>query len=33
MGNWPDEAQPYHYGPRAELIQRFEIDQNAAGED
>jgi hypothetical protein len=33
MGNWPDEAQPYHYGPRAELIQRFEIDQNAAGAD
>lgn len=25
MGNWPDEAQPYLYGPRAEKIQEFEI--------
>ena len=25
MGNWPDDAQPYLYGPRAEKIQEFEI--------
>jgi len=25
MGNWPDDAQPYHYGRRAEKIQEFEI--------
>lgn len=25
MGNWPDDAQPYYYGPRAEKIQEFEI--------
>ena len=25
MGNWPDNAQPYYYGPRAEKIQEFEI--------
>jgi len=25
MGNWPDEAQPAHYGPRAEKIQEFEV--------
>lgn len=27
MGNWPDDAQPYLYGPRAEKIQEFEIRQ------
>ena len=31
MGNWPDEAQPYGYGPRAEKIQRFEIGSAAPG--
>jgi hypothetical protein len=25
MGNWPDEAQPYYFGPRAQKIQEFEI--------
>ena len=25
MGNWPDEAQPFMYGPRAEKIQEFEL--------
>jgi hypothetical protein len=25
MGNWPDEAQPFAYGPRAENIQEFEL--------
>jgi hypothetical protein len=25
LGNWPDEAQPCCYGPRAEKIQEFEI--------
>ena len=25
MGNWPDEAQPYMYGPRAEKIQEFKL--------
>ena len=24
-GYWPDEAQPYYFGPRAEKIQEFEI--------
>jgi hypothetical protein len=23
MGNWPDDAQPFYYGPRAEKIQEF----------
>ena len=31
MGNWPDEAQPYGFGPRAELIQQFEIGGNVSG--
>ncbi len=25
MGNWPDDAQPYLYGPRAEKIQEYEF--------
>ncbi len=25
MGNWPDDARPFLYGPRAEKIQEFEI--------
>jgi hypothetical protein len=25
MGNWPDEARPVFYGPRAEKIQSFEV--------
>lgn len=25
MGNWPDEAQPLYYGPRAEKIQEFDF--------
>jgi hypothetical protein len=25
MGNWPDEAQPFLFGPRAEKIQEFEF--------
>jgi len=25
MGNWPDEAQPFAYGPRAEKIQEFKL--------
>ena len=25
MGNWPDDARPYLYGPRAEKIQEFEV--------
>ena len=25
MGNWPDDAQPFLYGPRAEKIQQFEF--------
>ena len=25
MGNWPDEAQPFEYGPRAEKIQEFKL--------
>lgn len=25
LGNWPEDAQPYLYGPRAEKIQEFEI--------
>ena len=25
MGNWPSDAQPYKYGPRAEKIQEFEV--------
>jgi len=29
MGNWPDDAQPYLYGPRAEKVQRLEV---AAGQ-
>ena len=30
MGNWPDEARPYLFGPRAELIQPFELDNREA---
>jgi hypothetical protein len=26
MGNWPDEARPFLYGPRAEKIQEFDFD-------
>lgn len=26
MGNWPDDAQPNRFGPRAEKIQRLELD-------
>ncbi len=26
MGNWPDDAQPFLYGPRAEKIQEFEFN-------
>jgi hypothetical protein len=26
MGNWPDNARPNHFGPRAEKIQSFELD-------
>ena len=26
MGNWPDEAKPYLFGRRAELIQQFELE-------
>ena len=26
MGNWPDEARPYLFGRRAELIQPFDLD-------
>lgn len=37
MGNWPDEAKPYHYGPRAEKIQEFSIKaaeaSGASGQD
>jgi hypothetical protein len=22
MGNWPDDAQPVHYGPRARKVQQ-----------
>ncbi len=25
MGNWPDDARPYLYGPRAEKIQEYEF--------
>jgi hypothetical protein len=25
MGTWPDEAKPFYYGPRAELVQEFEL--------
>jgi hypothetical protein len=25
MGNWPEDAQPNRYGPRAEKIQRLEL--------
>ena len=25
MGYWPDDAQPYYFGPRAEKIQTFEV--------
>jgi hypothetical protein len=25
LGNWPDDAQPAYYGPRAEKIQRFTV--------
>ena len=25
MGGWPDDAQPFVYGPRAEKIQEFEL--------
>ncbi len=25
MGNWPDDARPFLYGPRAEKIQEFEF--------
>jgi len=31
MGNWPDEAQPFLFGPRAEKIQEFEISVIEAG--
>ena len=27
MGNWPDDAQPFLYGPRAEKIQEFNLQQ------
>lgn len=30
MGNWPDDARPVHYGPRAENIQEFEFGAIAA---
>jgi hypothetical protein len=30
MGNWPDEAQPFLYGPRAEKIQQIEVAGAAA---
>jgi hypothetical protein len=26
MGNWPGDAQPFVYGPRAEKIQEFEFN-------
>lgn len=26
MGNWPDNARPNHFGPRAEKIQSFKLD-------
>lgn len=29
MGNWPDDAQPFLFGPRAEKIQEFDVE--AAG--
>jgi hypothetical protein len=25
MGNWPDDARPVIYGPRAEKIQQFDL--------
>jgi hypothetical protein len=25
MGNWPDDAQPRQYGPRAERVQVIEV--------
>ncbi|NNK33426.1 MAG: hypothetical protein HKP02_09900, partial [Xanthomonadales bacterium] len=25
MGNWPDDAQPFLFGPRAELVQKFTL--------
>ena len=33
MGNWPDEAQPYRFGPRAEKIQRFDVGGSVPGGD
>jgi hypothetical protein len=27
MGNWPDEAQPLIYGPRAQKVQKITIGQ------
>lgn len=30
MGNWPDEARPFLYGPRAEKIQAFDFDAGEA---
>jgi hypothetical protein len=29
LGNWPDDAQPFVYGPRARKIQRFELNAGA----
>jgi hypothetical protein len=33
MGNWPDDAQPVFYGPRAQKIQRFELTAGAPESD
>jgi hypothetical protein len=33
MGNWPDDAQPFLYGPRAQKIQRFELAAEIPGGD
>jgi hypothetical protein len=30
MGNWPDDAQPFIYGPRAVKVQAFYLDAAAA---
>jgi len=33
MGNWPDDAQPFLYGPRAQKIQRFELTAGSTQEN
>jgi hypothetical protein len=33
MGNWPDDAQPFLLGPRAQKIQRFKLDAGGAEAD